>query len=331
MGSSKKLTFFVLILLIISIILVLPLFKKRVKTITKIPYQINQPGHYKLKQDFFSTSDCLITIHANHVILDLNKQALSGTGDWNKVQSGICATDIKDLEIKNGRLNNFTYGIQIEDSTPQGAPQKTKQVKIHHLYLENNTFRGIKISGSHSIISNNVIRQTGGLRLFKTGFSLGIETYGSHFDILNNHIIDTFPVSTGEGVGICLSDHCNFCRVIGNTIENQERPTFGRTFGIWVGSSQLLRDIEISRNRFVNTVYGFNDLYDSETYAKNNIHLENNIFDRVSCTPNDQGYHPYKIKNPEVIRNNTFIGSEEPCSDTINYYRARFSENLPEV
>lgn len=304
--------------------------------IASVPYVIKKPGVYRLKRDFFSEQDCLIKIVASDVSLDLNGYSLMGTGDWDKVQSGICGKNVRNIKIYNGGLNSFTYGILLEDDTLNKSPEKTRAIRIHDIRLINNTFRGIRVSGSHIEIKGNVIQRTGGFRLYKNGFSFGIETVGPYVSVLDNKILDTFPGGTGEGVGVSLTDYCDECKITGNLVANQEMPIFGRTFGVWIGAARPLQNLEISQNKFVKLTYAFNAPYHSEEeYLRINNRLENNTLVNVGCGPYTKhlySLYPYKIRVNRIARNNTYIGSsDEQCADTEAYYLARFSDKLPEV
>jgi hypothetical protein len=314
------------LLLIIAAYQLIP----RTITITQIPYQIKRPGNYKLAQDFFTRAGCAIEIKANNVSLDLDGHALVGEGSWQDIQSGICAQDVRHIKIHNGHLSGFTYGILINDSTRSGMPQKSQEIEIRDLLLTNNTFRGIKIAGTRARIQNNVIRRTGGFRKFQNGFSFGIETYGERFEVLNNEIEDTFPVSTGEGVAICLADHCNHCRINGNRLRNSELPVFGRTFAIWVGGNT--NHTEIKNNVFTNFTHGFNGHFDNiHDLIKSGDVWTGNVFEDISCLPDEKEHYPARITVKELIRDNIFKGQKRACADTEKYYLSRFSQDLPEV
>jgi hypothetical protein len=287
----------------------------RVTMVTKLPYKITAPGYYRLQQDFFYKGPNAINIAGNNVDLDLNGHAISGSREWNNVETGVYGTELKNVRIHNGIINGFTYGIRIDKDSSQNH--------FDHLQLLNNTFRGMCLSGSNMTISNNTIERTGGFRKFKNGFSFAIEVMGPRFIIKENRILETFQLNSGEGVGISLSDGCDGCIVEGNQLENTEYPLYGRTFGIWI-SYPKIKSLVIKNNSIKGYTYGLVDPYPHPLGL--GLVFAENQYDAVDCLTHGTAHlQSAKIRNSITVSNPT-----TGCRDSFSYLRG-FPEDIPDI
>jgi hypothetical protein len=114
--------------------------------ITILPYTISAPGFYYLGANFNYTGTApAITVNADGVTLDLMGFRLSGNG----TNKGIFMHGRKNVEIRNGSLQNFTYGIQ-EDSS--GVRHRVINVRVEG----NNTYQfdsyGINLDGNAHLV-----------------------------------------------------------------------------------------------------------------------------------------------------------------------------------
>jgi hypothetical protein len=114
--------------------------------INSVPYTITQPGFYYLGKNFTSTGTPAISIEANGVTLDLMGFSLIGNG----TNKGIYMSGRKNVEIRNGCLQNFSYGIQEESAT--GVRHRVINVRVEG----NNTYLldsyGISLQGNAHLV-----------------------------------------------------------------------------------------------------------------------------------------------------------------------------------
>jgi hypothetical protein len=114
--------------------------------ITVLPYTISAPGFYYLGANFNYTGGApAITVNADGVTLDLMGFRLTGNG----ANKGIYMSARKNVEIRNGSLQNFSYGIH-EDAT--GVRHRIINVRVEG----NNTYLldsyGIKLDGNAHLV-----------------------------------------------------------------------------------------------------------------------------------------------------------------------------------
>lgn len=115
--------------------------------IASLPYTISAPGFYYLGANFTYTGVApAISVTADGVTLDLMGFSLSGNG----TNKGIFMSARKNVEIRNGSLHNFSYGIQ-EDS-PAGVRHRVINVRVEG----NNTYLldsyGIQLNGNANLV-----------------------------------------------------------------------------------------------------------------------------------------------------------------------------------
>jgi hypothetical protein len=113
--------------------------------ITSLPCTISAPGFYYLGANFTYTGvGPAITISDDGATLDLMGFRISGNG----TNKGIYMSGRKNVEIRNGSLKNFTYGIQAE----LGFRHRIINVRVEG----NNTYQsdsyGIKLNGSAHLV-----------------------------------------------------------------------------------------------------------------------------------------------------------------------------------
>src|SRR5437899_6709268 len=72
---------------------------------------ITQPGSYFLTRNLTATGSCL-TIQANFVTLDLGGFVITGNGTG----SGIAATPIQAITVRNGTVTNFSIGVNFKSA-----------------------------------------------------------------------------------------------------------------------------------------------------------------------------------------------------------------------
>jgi hypothetical protein len=122
--------------------------------ITSVPYTITQPGFYYLDGNLNCTSGNGITIDAGHVTLDLMGFRISSPISSSGV-SGIKITGPFNVEIRNGTVYGFTYGIKA--SNDGGSSYRISNVRAVF-----NNDSGISLLGkNHSVRNCHILNDYG--------------------------------------------------------------------------------------------------------------------------------------------------------------------------
>jgi hypothetical protein len=218
--------------------------------INSLPYIVNKSGHYKLATSLTTTTSG-ITIAADNVVLDLNGQSITGSLATNTTDSGIISFGHHHIEIKNGSIRGFQYGVYLSGYSDRAKTSDDLGIGGHlieNLNISQSTFRGIRTEGQNTLIRENTIKNIGGDRTSDDAYAMGIETYGAKTKILYNLIEEvrgTGAADISEGVGISLTRFSSGSLVKGNRVINSsiEIPAdspawFTRSrssYGIWIG------------------------------------------------------------------------------------------------
>lgn len=133
------------------------------------------------------------------------------------------------ITIRNGAVIGCHIAILVEREVADYVP--SAGVIVEGMTLLDSDFRGIRAVVNGGAIRDNLIVRTGGCKLFKNSFAMGIEAVGRGLVVEGNTIAGVVPVNTGEGVGISISDQGVGTAVRGNAI------TGARDYGIWIGGS----------------------------------------------------------------------------------------------
>ena len=233
--------------------------------ITTIPTTITTQGIYCLNGNLAGNfaSGNAITVATNNVTIDLNGYKLGNLAAGPAtLAAGIYSYQKKNITIRNGTIRGFMKGIDLNDS---GPPYTGSGHLVEDVRSDGNTYLGILVAGTGSIIRNNQVVKTGGSTIADTAF--GIAAYGHGNRILNNDLIDVagagnntygIYISTGDGMV-----------VEGNRISNVS--TSGSSYGIYISFSL---NVTVSDNRIAgvpnNGVYYLNSFVTSTGIYMNN-------------------------------------------------------------
>jgi hypothetical protein len=109
--------------------------------ITSLPYWITNPGFYFLGGDLTSTGDGIM-VTTNNVTIDLmGFNLVGGTGG-----SGIALGGMNNVEIRNGTIRNFEYGVRGDDNNTFN--QRLINVRITECLT------GVRIHGNNHIVKD---------------------------------------------------------------------------------------------------------------------------------------------------------------------------------
>jgi hypothetical protein len=201
-------------------------------SIYKLPYEISEPGCYKLAKDISlpDMNSVGIVIHANRVSLDLGTHHIEGPKQAGTSSIGISVTEAHDILIQNGVISGFLYGVRVDSGSPS---RKIERIELNSLILTDNSFRGALIHGVSTMVRNVTVRRTGGTTLFASADATGIEVAGRDCYVVDNTILETYAVGAGEAKGLALGEDAGGCVVQGNIIKNTRLDTKNQSMGIW--------------------------------------------------------------------------------------------------
>jgi hypothetical protein len=219
--------------------------------ITSLPATITSQGVYCLTGHLTTsqTSGSAIGIAAPNVVLDLNGWKVGGqAAGKGTYAAGIYSSQI-NVTIKNGIVRGFRYGIHL-----LGAGAVVEDVRA-----DQNTIRGIYLSGDGSIVRRNHVVNTGGSTLSANADALGIACEAAGALVENNTVSGLSPSGSGVGVGIVVAGVSNVVR--GNTILGSSTPAAGYGVYLGVGSEVTVVDNVIRRFDIGVYYYGASGIY----------------------------------------------------------------------
>ena len=209
-------------------------------TISSIPPEglvITESGSYKFTKNIKwspNSSGTAITIQASNVILNMKNYELICNNPYNYKVFGIAALDYQNIEIKNGKVNNFNYrGIRVNNCnsiiidnisiceitwSTTGTPSSNTPVGIilnncescvinkcviRNINVRTDVASGILIVGSKNVNVKNChvkdcINKDGSFESFGVVSSEKIKTVGCKAENIRTTYISNTPV-TGHG------------------------------------------------------------------------------------------------------------------------------------
>ena len=254
-----------------------------------LPLTINQSGSYYLTEDATAIGTA-ITVDVDNVTIDLMGYSLIGPGGGST--RGILITEQKNVEIRNGTIRQFGYGIY--ENNALGAQHRVVDVRA-----VSNVITGINLIGfghlvkdctasendAHGIsvwagctVTGNTARDNGGIGIFVT---TGCTVTGN--TAYNNE-------KTGIAAGTA-------CTVTGNTLYLHNQSDAVDCAGISVNTGCLVKGNTLRSNK------------------RNNIYLigSDNAIEENLLTNSDNGI--YFALTGNFYTNNRVSGSITPYND----------------
>src|SRR5271165_183567 len=195
--------------------------------ITAIPMTITAEGSYCLTKDIKTASTFTtgngITINANNVTIDLGGHTLNNLpAGLTTTTTGIYAGDKKNITIQNGTIMGFSEAILLQEITVGGSSGHL----VQNMRIERNTYAGISVVGTGSVIYQNQVLHTGGGTASGTAADgTGIYAGGNGVQVLENTVADTLPGAVDGGTGILLDSVNTFS---GAVVEHNRVSTVGQ-------------------------------------------------------------------------------------------------------
>jgi parallel beta-helix repeat protein len=256
--------------------------------ITALPYTISSSGSYYISQSLTSTNQNNhdgIIINASNVSIDLGGNALIGNGHQGTgIGLDSQATNIRNIEITNGTVTNFGYGVnllyvnnsydicegtrvinlRVVDNVPSSLSLGVGSLIKDSFFAYNGGGPG---AGAGSLITGNISHHSGG-----NGFAGGSEAI--------TYIGNTMYSNNGEGI----------YSGPGNTIINNTSYGNGSN-GFWVADGSTIKN---------NTTYGNgqNGIY---LDGGKNLVIGNTVFNNDQSS---QGFANISTCSDCVINNN---------------------------
>ena len=151
--------------------------------ISSLPCTISAPGFYYLGANFTYTGvNPAISVNSDGATIDLMGFRITGNG----TNKGIYLSGRKNVEIRNGTLQNFTYGIH-EDSDA-GVRHRVINVRVEGNNNQSNSY-GIQLAGNAHLVKGCTLSASRfGVEIVNgTGTVSGCLIEGCKFGISNSN------------------------------------------------------------------------------------------------------------------------------------------------
>lgn len=297
-----------------------PALSNQCTSITEVPFIIKNPGCYILEQDVFikEPGQNAISIQTNDVKLDLNYHMINGPHLLKGWGNGIYANKVNNINIKNGTISGFLYGVKIEGGD---SGENSNSISINDMIITNNYFRGILVEAQDARISNNYVLNTGGTEFFENPFPMAIEVKGTSCIIKNNKINGIYLKGVGEGLGISLSHERENCVVSHNQVSTPS--SSNGTYGIWL--SGLNNKSLVYQNVIEGFIFPFSQPVNNSELT---VNFKNNILKKIAC--NSKNYKTNYMRLPST---NKFINNIKECPVLVHSLEKKYTEtpNNPEL
>ena len=191
-------------------------------------YRITTPGSYYLTEDTDASGDGIL-VSSDDVTIDLQGYTLkcSNTGNGDGIA---IATINNNVEIRNGTIKNFKYGIT-ESHTA------SINIRVIGVTLVSNTERGINLIGNSNVVRDCIVADNG----------ISADTYYVNGINVGSNSIVTGNVVHGNGTGATASSSIaaisagSCCVVTNNTVYDNGHSSHGSgtstsVYGISTGS-----------------------------------------------------------------------------------------------
>ena len=189
-----------------------------------IPLTINESGSYYFTEDINSANNA-ITVAADDVTIDLAGFTLAGPDSGTNY--GIYMSERSNVEIRNGTVRDFWYGIYEVSSSGQGH-------RVIDVRALSNGIRGIYLGSKNNLVKDCTASDNG---TSAASSVYGIyASYGS--TVTGNTACDNGDSATGDYVyGIYAGSGST---VTGNTAYDNGDWADGDVYGIWLSGHNLV-------------------------------------------------------------------------------------------
>jgi hypothetical protein len=169
--------------------------------ITSLPQTIAAPGQYCLVGDltFTAGNGSAILIEASDVVVDLNGHVLENVAGSSTSAYGISALHRRNVTIRNGTVRRFQRAVSLwADNLNQSWGHR-----VENLHVDRCTGSGIVVRGGASVISRNVVSETGSA---VAGSPVAIGMAGPGSRVIDNDVAVVRTTGNGISIGISLTN-----------------------------------------------------------------------------------------------------------------------------
>jgi hypothetical protein len=191
--------------------------------ITALPFTIDAPGTWCLKQDLSAAvaSGAAVTVAADRVIVACNGFALRNTTVSN-VASGVLAEERQQVTVRDCRISGFATGVNLYGFTRATSGGHV----VERNRIERSTSAGIVVQGDDSVVRDNQVHETG-------GGNSGIYALQVKYDVeVIGNTVERVTSLTGDAVAIFVGGADARFSVIGNRVRGLSSGPEGGRIGI---------------------------------------------------------------------------------------------------
>lgn len=275
------------------------------QVIDHVPFVISKSGCFELDRSLFfnEESGVAIEILANGVDINFQNHKLVGSVTLTTTARGIAARNIHSLTVRGGIIEGFFAGIWIEEDGNKES--EVGVYTVEEMLVEESTFRGIRLEGARATVTNSIVREIGGTKVYEDSYAMGVEVFGNHCDVSENTISGVFGTGVGEGVAISLSGERDGCEVRANVLLGNGDPS--TSFGFWASvNTQKTTFTQNYLRKFLFPVA-------PGALALDNLAITENIFQANLCGPNSLPTYFVEMEESNVV-----IRSRIECPATIS-------------
>ena len=170
--------------------------------ITSLPAVISTQGTWCMDKDLATNvgSGTALSITTNNVILDCNDYKLGGlSAGTGSIATGVGAVDRSNITVRNCNIRGFLVGLALDGIVGGGHVVEGNR-------FDGNTFVGLRVEGSGSMVRCNLVNDTGGSTANGVLNAYGLWITGD-VDVIDNTITGVSK-STSSGIvnGIAAVD-----------------------------------------------------------------------------------------------------------------------------
>jgi hypothetical protein len=187
--------------------------------ITTIPYTIATAGTYCLTADLPVTNVNLsygILIASDNVTINLQGHTLDGgsLGPGNST-TGIYSLDRANIHIFGGTVRGFNQGIVLDTDNPAAS----HDLLVENMLIDQSKYRGMRIDGNHTIVRDNLIRDTGYNTTGEHPDGLVTCGNGGSDGVVYNNVVLNVVGDAPDGMEL----YCFGASAIGNRVINSDK------------------------------------------------------------------------------------------------------------
>ena len=191
-----------------------------------IPKTISAPGSYYLTENVnISAAGIAITVDANDVTIDLAGFVLSGSGPGSGTSYGIYMSGRSNVEIRNGTVRDFRYGIIEVNASGQNH-------RVINARSISNGRYGIYLAGSGHLVKNCTASDNGdsaGNNVTGIWLSSGCTVTGN--TVYDNGTLAGIVVGIQLGAYNLVDQNTTHSNGIGAASASNMNTSFGGVFG----------------------------------------------------------------------------------------------------